>query len=98
MPMMGFHGGPIWRGDAVYLPCYEPLYAKAETVLGAAEELLERQVGTWVPIVLHMGWEIDDDYAALGRLARRIAPYAASWSDFLRAVDASRELVAASDR
>lgn len=90
VPMMGFHGGPSWRGDAVYLPCYEPLYAKAETVLGAAEELLERQIGTWVPIVLHMGWEIDDDCAALGRLARRIAPYAASWSDFLRAVDASR--------
>jgi len=90
VPMLGFHGGPVWRGDAVYVPCYEPLYAKAETVLGAAEELLELQVGTWVPIVLHMGWEVDDDYAALARLARRIAPYAASWSDFLRSVDASR--------
>jgi hypothetical protein len=87
---MGFQGGPIWRGDAVYLPCYEPLYANAGTVLGAAEEMLELQVGTWVPIVLHMGWEVDDDYAALGRLAERIAPHAASWNDFLGAVDASR--------
>jgi Uncharacterized protein conserved in bacteria (DUF2334)/ATP-grasp in the biosynthetic pathway with Ter operon len=90
VPMMGFHGGPTWRGDAVYLPCYEPLYAKAQTVIGAADDLLERQIGTWIPIVLHIGWEIDDDYAALGRLARRIAPHAASWSDFLLAVDASR--------
>ena len=63
---------------------------EVEMVLGAADELLERQIGTWVPIVLHMGWEIGDDFAALGRLARRIAPYAASWDDFLCAVDASR--------
>jgi hypothetical protein len=27
---------------------------------------------------------------SLGRLAQRIAPYAASWDDFLGAVDASR--------
>jgi predicted ATP-grasp superfamily ATP-dependent carboligase len=87
---MGFHGGPTWRDGAVYLPCYEPLYEKAQAVLGAAERLLEHGVGTWVPIVLHMGWELDDGFAALSRLARRIAPYAASWQDFLRAVDASR--------
>ena len=87
---LGFHGGPQWRGDAVYLPCYEPLYAKAEVVLGAVERLLERQVGTWVPVALHMGWEIEDDFAGLARLARRIAPYAASWRDFLHTVDASR--------
>jgi hypothetical protein len=87
---MGFHGGPQWRGEAVYLPCYEPLYAKAEVVLGAAENLLERQVGTWVPVVLHLGWEADDAFAALRRLARRIGPFAASWSDFLDVVDASR--------
>jgi predicted ATP-grasp superfamily ATP-dependent carboligase len=87
---MGFHGGPQWRGGAVYLPCYEPLYAKAEVVLGAVENLIALQVGTWIPVVLHMGWEIDDAMASLGRLAQRIAPYAASWDDFLGAVDASR--------
>jgi hypothetical protein len=43
-----------------------------------------------VPIVLHMGWEIDDQFAALRRLATRIAPYAVSWEDFLGEVDASR--------
>jgi hypothetical protein len=37
-----------------------------------------------------MGWELDDDFAAVARLAERIAPYAASWQDFLHAVDASR--------
>lgn len=87
---LGFHGGPQWRGGAVYLPCYEPLYANAAVVLGAIEKLIALDVGTWIPIVLHMGWEVDDGFASLGRLARRIAPYAASWDDFLGAVDASR--------
>jgi hypothetical protein len=87
---LGFHGGPQWRGEAVYLPCYEPLYEKAEVVAGAVDRLLEQRIGTWVPVVLHMGWEVDDGFAALGRLARRIAPYTASWRDFLNAVDASR--------
>jgi len=87
---MGFHGGPQWRGAAVYLPCYEPLYERAEVVLGAVEGVIDRDAGTWVPVVLHMGWEVDDDFAALRRLAERIRPYAAPWSEFLQAVDASR--------
>jgi hypothetical protein len=87
---MGFQGGPVWRGEAVYLPCYEPLYASADVVLGAAERLIEQRVGTWVPVVLHVGWEVDDEFAALARLAQRIAPYSASWDGFLDAVDASR--------
>ena len=88
---MGFQGGPVWRGEAVYLPCYEPLYASAEVVVGAAQRLIDQQVGTWVPVVLHVGWEVDDGFSALARLARRIAPYAASWDGFLEAVDASRK-------
>jgi hypothetical protein len=88
--LMGFHGGPQWRGEAIYLPCYAPLYDTAAAVLPAAESLIDEQIGTWIPIVLHMGWEIDDDFAALRRLARRIGPYAASWEDFLAAADASR--------
>jgi hypothetical protein len=87
---LGFHGGPQWRGDAVYLPCYEPLYEKAQVVLEAVERLLARRAGTWIPVVLHLGWEVDDDFVALRRLARRIAPYAAPWKEFLHAVDASR--------
>jgi predicted ATP-grasp superfamily ATP-dependent carboligase len=87
---MGFHGGPQWRGEAVYLPCYEPLYGRAADVLGAVERMIERRPGTWVPVVLHSGWEVGDDFAALTRLARRIAPFAVSWHDFLHALDASR--------
>jgi Uncharacterized protein conserved in bacteria (DUF2334) len=88
--LTGFHGGPQWRGEAIYLPCYPPLYATAATVLPAVESLITEEIGTWIAIVLHMGWEIDDDCAALRRLACRIAPYAASWEGFLAEVDASR--------
>jgi hypothetical protein len=87
--LMGFHGGPQWRGDAVYLPCYAPLYATAARVLPAVEALIEQRIATWIPVVLHTGWEIDDDFAALRRLAQRIAPYAASWDEFLADVDVS---------
>jgi hypothetical protein len=87
--LMGFHGGPLWRGGAVYLPCYLPLYADARTILPAAERLIERAPGTWVPIVLHTSWEQPDGFASLARLAERIAPFAAGWDELLAAVDAS---------
>lgn len=88
--LMGFHGGPQWRGSAIYLPCYAPLYSSAEDILPAVEEMIASEVGGWIPIVLHMGWEIDDHYTALRRLATRIAPHTASWEDLLTAADASR--------
>ncbi len=43
--LMGFHGGPLWRGEAVYLPCYAPLYADARTILPVAERLIEQGAG-----------------------------------------------------
>jgi hypothetical protein len=87
--MMGFHGGPLWRDGAVYLPCYAPLYADARTVLPAAERLIELAPGTWIPIVLHTSWEQADDFSTLAQLAERIAPYTASWEDLLADVQRS---------
>jgi hypothetical protein len=52
--------------------------------------MIERAPGTWIPIVLHSGWEVDDDFASLRRLAELIAPYTASWETFLAAVDDAR--------
>jgi Uncharacterized protein conserved in bacteria (DUF2334) len=87
--LLGFHGGPLWRDGAVYLPCYAPLYADAKTVLPAAERLIATAPGTWIPIVLHTSWELGDDFAALTRLVERIAPYAASWEELLTEVTCS---------
>lgn len=87
--LMGFHGGPLWRGEAVYLPCYAPLYSDAATILPMAERMIDLAPGTWVPIVLHTSWEQPDDFAALRRLAERIAPFAEDWGDFLAEVDRS---------
>jgi Uncharacterized protein conserved in bacteria (DUF2334) len=87
--LMGFHGGPLWRGGAVYLPCYAPLYADARSVLAAAERLIDMAPGTWVPIVLHTSWEQADDFRSLERLAERIAPYAAGWKELLADVASS---------
>lgn len=89
--LMGFHGGPMWRGDAVYLPCYAPLYAPASTILPAAKRIIELAPGTWIPIVLHTGWESGDSFSSLAKLAETIAPFACSWRSFLEAVERSRE-------
>jgi hypothetical protein len=87
--LMGFHGGPLWREGAVYLPCYAPLYANARTVLPVAERMIELAPGTWIPIVLHTSWEQDDDFRSLARLAARIAPFAVHWDEFLTQVHRS---------
>ena len=87
--LMGFHGGPLWRDGAVYLPCYAPLYSDARTVLPEAERLIDAAPGTWIPIVLHTSWEQGDDFRALQRLASRIAPFAASWDELLAEADRS---------
>jgi peptidoglycan/xylan/chitin deacetylase (PgdA/CDA1 family) len=87
--LLGFHRTPLWRGEAVYLPSYEPLYGRAREVLPAARRLIEARTALWTPIVLHWGWESDEDWAALEALAAAIAPYTARWRDFLDAVRAS---------
>jgi peptidoglycan/xylan/chitin deacetylase (PgdA/CDA1 family) len=89
--LLGFQRTPLWRGDAVYLPSYHPLYGRASEVLPAARRLIERQAGLWAPIVLHWSWEDEDDWAQLRRLLEVIAPYTSPWDDFLAAVAASAD-------
>jgi len=84
--MMGFHGGPLWRDGAVYLPAYAPLYSNARTILPMVERLIDLAPGTWIPIVLHTSWEQEDDFRSLERLAERIAPFTEDWEDFLAEV------------
>jgi peptidoglycan/xylan/chitin deacetylase (PgdA/CDA1 family) len=80
---LGFHRTPLWRDGAVYLPSYAPLYGPARVVLPAAREMIERRQALWAPITLHWGWEADEDWHALGELARAIAPVTASWEPFI---------------
>jgi len=87
--LIGFQRTPLWRGEAVYLPSYHPLYGHAHEVQPAAQRLIERRMGLWAPIALHWGWEADEDWTALERLLAVIAPYTAHWDEFLAAVRAS---------
>ncbi len=87
--LIGFHPGPQWRGETVYLPSYPPFYGTAAEVLPAARRAIERGTGLWTPIVLHWEWEARDEYRSLAQLAALIAPYAADWEDFLAAVQRS---------
>jgi peptidoglycan/xylan/chitin deacetylase (PgdA/CDA1 family) len=87
---LGFARTPQWRGEAVYLPAYPPLYGLAATVLPGARRLIDERRALWVPVVLHWGPEADRGFEDLRRLAELLAPHAARWDDFLAAVEASR--------
>ncbi|MGH2864941.1 MAG: DUF2334 domain-containing protein [Solirubrobacteraceae bacterium] len=88
--LLGFQRTPLWRGDAVYMPAYHPLYGRAREVLPAAQRLIDRRAGLWTPIVLHWGWEADEDWVALRRLLALIAPYTERWEAFLGELGVSR--------
>lgn len=89
--LIGFQRTPLWRGEAVYLPSYHPLYGHAHEVMPAAQSLIEQRMALWAPIALHWGWEADEDWTALERLLEVIAPHTAHWEDFLAAVHASTD-------
>jgi hypothetical protein len=89
---MGWHPSPLWRGDAVFLPAYAPLYEHARVVAPAAAQLIEQQAGLWIHVVLHWGWESDDGWDDLIALCRVLRGYARSWEEFLAAVRASKVL------
>jgi len=73
-PSVGLRNG---RTVVFSLP---PFYGRADQILAALEgaRWLERP-GAVLPITLHWTWELDDDFAAVGRLARRIATRTGSW-------------------
>jgi hypothetical protein len=88
---MGLQRTPQWRGQTVYMPSYAPYYGRAAELLQALPCAIERTRGQWIPVVLHWGWEADRDWGELERLAELIAPYTASWQDFLEAVAHARK-------
>lgn len=93
--LMGYQRTPQWRGDAVWLPAYHPLYGHAREVRPAAERLLAERAALWIPVVLHWGWERDDGWAELERLAATLAGVARGWDEFLAGAAASRAGLAA---
>ena len=87
---LGFQGTPLWRGRAIYLPAYPPLYGAADVVRAGVERLLAARAAIWAPVVLHWGVEADAGWTALERLVERMAPYVRPWDEFLTDVEASR--------
>ena len=93
---LGAQPTPRWLGDAVYCPSYAPLYGTAREMLADVRQLVAEQPGTWIPLTLHLAWELDDGLKALKQLAAELGPYAISWNEFLAAADRARVRTAAS--
>jgi hypothetical protein len=88
--LLGFSRTPVWRGDAVYMPSYPPLYGTAAQAATGIEQLVAEKVALWAPLTLHWGWEADDGFAGMRQLCRILTGRAAAWPEFLKAVAASR--------
>lgn len=88
---MGFQPTPQWRGDAVYLPAYAPLYGTAAQVLPGVERLVAARARVWAPVVLHWGWEHERGWTDLQRLAEVLgaAELARPFGEFRAAVASS---------
>jgi hypothetical protein len=82
--LLGYHRTPLWRGEAIYMPAYEPFYGRAPAVLEAVERALAAQAALWIPVVLHLSWEADSDWTDLKRLAERLSGRARPWAELAR--------------
>jgi hypothetical protein len=87
---LGYARTPMWRGDAVYVPAYPPLYGTAAAVTDALRSLIRQRCAVWVPAVIHWGWEADRGLKELRALAEVLETCAVSWDSFLASVEASR--------
>ncbi|HXS48225.1 MAG TPA: DUF2334 domain-containing protein [Solirubrobacterales bacterium] len=91
--LLGFATTPAWRGNAVYLPSYPPLYGHAAEVATGVERLAALEAALWAPATLHWGWEVEDGFDSLRALCGTLAGRAAPWGEFLSAVELGRAVV-----
>lgn len=84
---VGYHAGPLWRGDAVWLPVYAPLDGPALDVLTAARTLAETGASVWVGATID--WSAEAGGSALAALARGAGAWIVDWERFLDAVRGS---------
>jgi peptidoglycan/xylan/chitin deacetylase (PgdA/CDA1 family) len=89
--LLGFRPGPQWRGEAVYLPSYPPLYGSAGDVLAGLQAIGDDGAGLWLSITLHWAWEADQGFSDLQRLVAHVAAGGAArpWSELYAAMQAS---------
>jgi peptidoglycan/xylan/chitin deacetylase (PgdA/CDA1 family) len=85
VPLVGYHRTPLSREGAIYLPAYAPFYGRAAEMTQALERVVAERPAVWLPLVLHWGWEADEDLVALRGLAETLAPVASDWKDLLAA-------------
>ena len=90
--LLGFGMTPAWRGEAVYLPSYPPLYGHAAEVAGEVERLAALETALWAPATLHWGWELEDDFDSLRRLCQALSGRAIPWSELLAAMESSHTI------
>jgi hypothetical protein len=66
------------------MPAYKPFDARAAAVAEAVDRAVAAQAALWIPVVLHLSWEADSDWADLKRLAVRLSSHARPWDEFAR--------------
>lgn len=83
---MGWHPGPLWRGEAVHLPVHEPFWGGAAQMLEPVARIAEQRPALWIPLAIDWAVETPEDLRALAVALRGLAH---PWEEFLSAVRAS---------
>jgi hypothetical protein len=84
---LGYHDGPLWRGDAVWLPVYRPLDGPALDVLDAVRALAEADASVWAGAAID--WSREAAGSSLPALLAGADAWIADWEAFLEAVRGS---------
>lgn len=75
----GFRMSPSYLGKLLYVPSYEPAYARAKKVLGFVKSAKKLKGDILVPLTLHWSWENDSDFKHVEKLMCAIEGQTVSW-------------------
>lgn len=83
---MGWHPGPLWRGEAVHLPVHEPFWGGALGMVDPIARIAQERPALWIPVALDWSVETPEDLRTVAGALRGLAH---PWDEFLAAVRAS---------
>jgi hypothetical protein len=84
---LGYHDGPLWRGDAVWLPVYRPLEGPAADVLAAVRALADAGASVWAGAAID--WSSEIAGSSLAALLAGAGTWLVDWERFVQAVRGS---------
>jgi hypothetical protein len=81
---VGLRLSPSFLNGVLYLPSYFPAYGRAREVLGFVQNLKTIREPVFVPLTLHWGWEVRDNFADVEKLCTVVQGRVLPWGNILQ--------------